>query len=196
MLRYTVIRIGYAVPLLLGVLQLVPGYPVPSADVAFTLLEVTKFNTYQTQTLANVANVESVETPDATTFIVHTKTPLAVMLDAFDKEVFPLVAKHIYEHTDIMLNPANRMPVGLGPFKLQSWEQGRALTFARNPYFWDSPKPYLDQVVVAIIPDMQKEANALRRGETDFMKLPYTQLKRFQEAAGAWLRHRGGQCDP
>jgi peptide/nickel transport system substrate-binding protein len=165
------------------------GEPFSSADVAFTLLEVAKFNTYQTQTLANVA---SVETPDAATFVVHTKAPLAVMLDAFDKEVFPLMAKHVYEHTDITLNPANRNPVGLGPFKLQSWEQGRALTFVRNPYFWDSPKPYLDSVVVAIIPDMQQETNALLRGEIDFMKLPYTQLKRIQDAAadGKVIAHK------
>ncbi len=44
------------------------GEPFSSADVAFTLLEVAKFNTYQTQTLANVA---SVETPDAATFVVQ-----------------------------------------------------------------------------------------------------------------------------
>jgi len=165
------------------------GEPFSSADAAFTMLEVAKFNTYQTQTLANVA---SVETPDDATFVVHTKAPLAVMLDAFDKEVFPLMPKHIYEHTDIALNPANRTPVGLGPFKLQSWEQGRALTFVRNPYFWDSPKPYLDSVVVAIIPDMQQETNALLRGEIDFMKLPYTQLKRVQDAAadGKVIAHK------
>jgi len=165
------------------------GEKFSAADVAFTLLEVAKFNTYQTQTLANVA---SVETPDDATFLVHTKAPLAVMLDAFDKEVFPLMPKHVYEHTDITQNPANRMPVGLGPFKLQSWEQGRALTFVRNPYFWDSPKPYLESVVVAIIPDMQQEANALLRGEIDFMKLPYTQLKRVQDAAadGKVIAHK------
>src|SRR5271165_1103865 len=55
------------------------GEAFSAADVAFTLLEVAKFNTYQTQTLANVASVEA---PDATTFVVHTKAPLAVMLDA------------------------------------------------------------------------------------------------------------------
>ena len=92
------------------------GEPFSSADVAFTLLEVAKFNTYQTQTLANVA---SVETPDAATFVVHTKAPLAVMLDAFDKEVFPLMPKHVYEHTDITQNPATDRTLRLSRLRLR-----------------------------------------------------------------------------
>ena len=75
-----------------------------------------KFNTYLMQMLPNV---ESVETPDAATFVVHTEGA-AGGAGAFDKEVFPLMPKHIYDGTDIPTNPANRKPVGLGPFKLQT----------------------------------------------------------------------------
>ena len=61
--------------------------------------------------------------------------------------------KHIYETGDPAINPANRMPVGLGPYKLQSWEQGRQLISVRNDNYWDQPKPYLDEIVVALIPE-------------------------------------------
>jgi peptide/nickel transport system substrate-binding protein len=158
------------------------GEPFTSADVAFTLTDVAKFNTYQVQTVANVA---SVETPDDATVVVHAKQPLAVMLDAFDKEIFPIVPKHIFANTDIIQNPANRMPIGLGPFKLQTWDAGRALVFVRNPYFWDSPKPYMDRVIVGIIPDMQQQANALIRGEIDFLKLVYSQIDHIKQAGAA-----------
>jgi peptide/nickel transport system substrate-binding protein len=154
--------------------------PFSSADVAFTLTQVAKYNTYQTKFLPLV---ESVETPDDATFIVHLKQPVAAALDLLDKDNFPLVAKHIYEGTDIPTNPANRKPVGLGPFKFQSWEEGRALTFVRNPNYWDQPKPYLDSVVVALIPNPQQLINALLQGEVDWSRLDYTQVQRAQDAS-------------
>ena len=69
-----------------------------------------------------------------------------------------------------------------GPFRLTKYEQGRALTFERNPNFWDVGKPYLDGLVMATIPDTQQQVNALLRGEIDFMKLPYIQVARVKEA--------------
>ena len=46
--------------------------------------------------------------------------PVTAALDLFDKENFPLMPEHVYAGTDIPTNPANRKPVGLGPFKLDS----------------------------------------------------------------------------
>ena len=154
--------------------------PFSSADVAFTLTNVTKYNTYQTKFLPQI---ESVETPDDATVIIHLKQPFAAALDLLDKDNCPIVAKHIYEGTDVPTNPANRKPVGLGPFKFQSWEEGRALTFVRNPNYWDQPKPYLDSIVVALIPNPQQLINALLQGEVDWSRADYTQVQRVQDAS-------------
>jgi len=156
------------------------GQPFSSADVAFTLMQVAKYNTYQTKFLPLVLNVE---TPDEATFIVHLKQPVAAALDLLDKDNFPLMPKHIYEGTEVPTNPANRKPIGLGPFKLQTWEEGRALTFVRNPNYWDQPKPYLDSVIVALIPNPQQLLNALIQGEVDWSRLDYTQVQRAQDAS-------------
>lgn len=72
--------------------------------------------------------------------------------------------KHIYEGTDVATNPANRNPIGLGPYKFVKWEEGRGITFARNENYWNQPKPYLDSVVVVFIPDASQQMNALYRG--------------------------------
>ncbi|MBV9137237.1 MAG: hypothetical protein JO357_09275, partial [Hyphomicrobiales bacterium] len=156
------------------------GQPFSSADVAFTLMQVAKYNTYQTKFLPLVLNVE---TPDEATFILHLKQPVAAALDLLDKDNFPLMPKHIYEGTEVPTNPANRKPIGLGPFKLQTWEEGRALTFVRNPNYWDQPKPYLDSVIVALIPNPQQLLNALIQGEVDWSRLDYTQVQRAQDAS-------------
>ena len=156
------------------------GQPFSAEDVAFTLNNFAKLNTYLSKL---VPMISGVETPDDATVVVHLTQPVTAALELFDKENFPLMPKHIYEGTEIASNPANRKPIGLGPFKAESWEQGRSLTFERNPYYWDQPKPYLDKVLVALIPNPQQQLNALIRGETDWVQLDFSQIERAAEAA-------------
>ena len=64
--------------------------------------------------------------------------------------------------------------VGLGPFVLREYVPGQRLVFARNPhYFGKAPDggtlPYLDRVVVEIIPDQSAELLRLQSGQLDMM---------------------------
>jgi peptide/nickel transport system substrate-binding protein len=154
------------------------GHAFSSEDVAFTLNAFAKFNTYLVKVLPNI---DRAETPDANTFVVHLKEPQSAALEAFDKEIFPLMPKHIYDGKDIPTNDANRAPVGLGPFRFVKWEEGRGITFERNQYYWDQPKPYLDSVVAVFIPNVQQQQNALYRGEIDVLRPALPQIGRTIE---------------
>jgi peptide/nickel transport system substrate-binding protein len=114
------------------------GKAFSSADVAFNLKVLAKYNTYLTAVLPKIKNVA---TPDASTVVVTLKEPFTPFLDALDKEVFPILPKHVYDKGDPATNPANQKPVGAGPFKLQSRSGGQSLTFVRNPTYWTAPKP-------------------------------------------------------
>ena len=127
--------------------------------------------------------IAEADAPDATTFVLKLKQPMTATLDLFDKEVFPVLPKHVYDRTDLLTNPANRAPVGLGPFKFVSWETGRAITFTRNPNYWEKGKPYIDSVVFALIPDPQQRRNALARGEIDWMWVEPAQVPAAEAAA-------------
>ena len=64
--------------------------------------------------------------------------------------------------------------VGLGPFVLREYVPGQRLVFARNPhYFGKAPDggtlPYLDRVVLEIIPDQSAELLRLQSGQLDLM---------------------------
>jgi len=156
------------------------GQPFSAEDVVFTLMNFGKYNTYLTKLMPLIAEADA---PDATIFVLTLKQPMTATLDLFDKEVFPLLPKHIYERTDLLTNPANRAPVGLGPFKFVSWETGRAITFKRNPNYWEKGKPHVDSVVFALIPDPQQRSNALSRGEIDWMWLEAAQVPAAEAAA-------------
>jgi peptide/nickel transport system substrate-binding protein len=61
---------------------------------------------------------------------------------------------------------------GLGPFVVTSYVPGQRLTFSRNAQYWrkdanGAPLPYLDRIVVEIIPDQDVELLRLEAGQLD-----------------------------
>ena len=156
------------------------GQPFSADDVVFTLKTFGPFNTYLTKLMPLV---EDAAAPDAKTFVLTLKQPLTATLDLFDKEVFPLMPKHIYDGADVATHPANLAPVGLGPFKFESWDSGRSITFVRNPNYWDQPKPYLDSVIFALIPNPQQRLNAIINGEVNWFRPEVAQVRATQDAS-------------
>jgi peptide/nickel transport system substrate-binding protein len=60
-------------------------------------------------------------------------------------------------------------PVGTGPFKYVSWVPNEHLELERNPNYWRSPLPYLDQLTFRPIVDPDSRANSLLAGTVDIM---------------------------
>lgn len=60
-------------------------------------------------------------------------------------------------------------PVGAGPFTLVSWDQGVKEVLEKNPDYWDSPRPYIDEYVMLTIPESNTGQNMVVQGGLDFM---------------------------
>ncbi|MBI2247010.1 MAG: glutathione ABC transporter substrate-binding protein [Armatimonadetes bacterium] len=61
--------------------------------------------------------------------------------------------------------PYGRAPVGTGPFKFKEWVRGDRIVLERNPDYWGSEKPRLDQIVFRTIPDSGARVLALEAGQ-------------------------------
>jgi peptide/nickel transport system substrate-binding protein len=82
--------------------------------------------------------------------------------------------------------------VGLGPFVVKQYQPGQRLVFERNPrYFGKAPDggalPYLDRLILDILPDQNAEVLRLESGQLDMMASEiapeaYAPLKRAAEA--------------
>ena len=64
---------------------------------------------------------------------------------------------------------------GLGPFRLERYEPGQRLIFARNPHYWrqgagGEPYPRLDRLVAELVPDQNAELLRLQAGQIDLMQ--------------------------
>ncbi len=100
--------------------------------------------------------------------------------------------------------------VGSGPFMLESWQVGQALTLKRNPdYAWGAPimqnqaAPHLEKLVFKIVPDATTQLLALQTGDVDMIYVNQpnhlSQLKQdpavqLQEALLSGLVYLGFNC--
>ncbi|MGV1832652.1 ABC transporter substrate-binding protein [Agrobacterium vitis] len=75
-------------------------------------------------------------------------------------------------------------PVGAGAFVLDSWNQGISMSMKRNSQYWDQPRPYLDTLKFAIIPETNSRiATVVQGGATMMAGYPY-QFGSNAKAAG------------
>jgi peptide/nickel transport system substrate-binding protein len=144
------------------------GTRFTAADVKFSFDEV--LLKYHARTRASVGGVlAGIEAPDDRTVVFRFKQPYAPLLLQLDATEAPIVARHIYQGTDPQTNPANANPVGTGPFRFVSYKKGAEIRLARNPSYFKRGLPYLDDLVMRIIPDASVQVLALENGEVDFL---------------------------
>jgi 4-phytase/acid phosphatase/peptide/nickel transport system substrate-binding protein len=79
----------------------------------------------------------------------------------------------------------NRAPVGTGPFIFKSWKSDDHLVMVRNPDYWKTGIPYLDEIIVRVMPDADTRYAALVSGQVDVI---YTDrpshIKKLMKDAG------------
>jgi peptide/nickel transport system substrate-binding protein len=58
-------------------------------------------------------------------------------------------------------------PVGAGPFVLDELVRGSRITYSKNPDYWDSPRPFLDGIVMLEVADAQQVVNTVSTDAAD-----------------------------
>lgn len=171
------------------------GKPVTAADVEFTFNEL--IAKYHPRAGTWWPNVASAKATGPYTFEFRLKTPYVpflTMLGSVLSSSALIMPKHIYEGTDPKTNPYNQKPIGSGPFKFSKWEKGGYVELARNDSYWREGKPYLDRVVLQIMPDAAARFLAFERGEVDFLHwyiVPYDQLAKLRKDKRFKLLQKG-----
>lgn len=144
------------------------GAPFTSDDVVFTwekIMDPASRAVGRVDTFLTVASVEAI---DPLTVRVTYKEPFAPALRGWQ---IPILPAHLYRGADFASAPANRAPVGTGPFRFVSWEAGRSIVLEANRDYWDGP-PGLERFVFQIIPAADTAFQALLAGEVDYARLP------------------------
>jgi len=168
------------------------GKPFTSADVKYSLEEIWKKLHPRGRT--TFAKVTAVDTPDANTVVIRLSDATPMMLAAFSSYESQVLPKHLYEGKDYTTNPVVNAPIGTGPFVFKEWKKGEYIRLEKNPNYWDKGKPYLDAIIVRVIPDSAARAAALEKGEVQlgvFNPVPLTDVKRLTALPNVKVETKG-----
>jgi len=113
-------------------------------------------------------DIETIECPDPNTAVLKFKTFRADWIRLFSGIGLPL-PRTAGKAEDLKTWPWNRAPIGTGAFKVTEFVTGDHITFVRNDAYWMTGKPYLDKVVVRIVPSSEVAKQLMKNGEADIM---------------------------
>jgi len=119
--------------------------------------------------------VKKAEVLDKYTFKVTYEKPFAPALASWGSLV--VLPKHILEKEDINKTEFSRKPVGTGPFKFKEWVPGQKVILEANDNYFEG-RPYLDGVVIRIIPDPTTMFLELKTQGLDWIGLSPLQYKK------------------
>jgi len=168
------------------------GKDFTADDVEFSVLNVWK--TAHPRGRATFSQVTGVQKPDSHTVVLELSEPSPTIMAALSSYESPIVPRHIYEGGDMLQHPALGAPIGTGPFKFAEWKKGEYIRLVRNDDYWDKPKPYLDELILRIIPDGSSRAAAIESGGVQlgvFNSTPLADVKRLSQIEGMGIETRG-----
>lgn len=165
------------------------GTPFTAEDVAFTYQFLTNPEV-ATTTAAVYENIAAVEALDPTTVKITFKTANPAWYLVFTGTSGMILPKHLFQGY-LGVNgreaPANRMPVGTGPYRVVDFRPGDAVVYEPNPYYRQVDRLGFSRIELKGGGDAASAARAvLQTGDADFaynLQIEAPVLKQL-EAAG------------
>ena len=155
------------------------GEPFTAEDVKFTI-EAVMNPENGSENAPNYEDVQEITVLDDHTISFRLSAPNAAFLDYM---ALPVLPRHLLEGENMQESDFFRHPVGTGPYRLASWDEGQAITLTRNEdYFKGAPS--IGTVVFKIVTDDNAKALQMRSGELDLALLPPRDAETFEGAEG------------
>ncbi len=151
------------------------GKPITADDVKFSLDKIQDPAIPALNKEGFFEKLDRLEVVDPHTLVFVWKEPFAPSLFALT-QLWP-IPKHVYNVGDFLTHPANRKPVGSGPFMFDEWRSGQYISLVRYDDY-HGQKAYLDRIIFKVVEDDAVALNMLRTGELDEMRATQAQWER------------------
>jgi peptide/nickel transport system substrate-binding protein len=147
------------------------GQPFDARDVVFSFAAAMNPNnaTPDRTGFDHVANVREVDPYTVRVTLTRPFSPfVASCFTMGANDPYPILPAHLLagKH-DINRDPYNAAPVGLGPYKLTSWERGSRIVLGADPNYFRG-KPAIPRIELSIVPDPNTVLTLWRTGATDY----------------------------
>ena len=136
------------------------GKPLTAKDVLFTFNRIADPKLLLSGfTAVAPLDLKNAKVVDAVTLELPMKTPYATFIDQICNNYYFGIVPEGYD-------PAK--PIGTGPFKFESFTPGEQSVFVRNPDYFKTDLPYLDELtIIDSFADATAALNALKSGTVD-----------------------------
>jgi peptide/nickel transport system substrate-binding protein len=161
------------------------GLPFTADDVLFTYNKLRDPKVH-TPYASDFEDVSSVTAPDPYTVRVVYRKVFAPGLASWGMGIVP---KHIFENGDFNTHPANRAPIGTGPYRFKEWKTDQYILLEANPDYFEG-KPYIQRYVYRIIPDSSVQFLEMRNQTIDSISLTPDQYKAYSSIFEHHQRYR------
>ena len=112
--------------------------------------------------------IQTITLPDDYTLQVKLKAPQAAFLYGLAGSQAPLILpRHVYERGQQF----EKVAVGTGPFKVDSYEVQTGISYLANKQYWKAGKPYLDKFRLLAPTDEAGRLAAFTAGQNDVLHL-------------------------
>ena len=160
------------------------GEPFTAQDVKFTI-EAIMDPDNGSENAPNYEDVAEITVIDDCTVSLRLDAPNAAFLDYMTMAILP---RHLLEGEDMQESGFFRHPVGTGPYRLERWDEGQAITLVKNEdYFQGSAN--IDRIIFRIVTDDNAKAMQLRSGELDLALLTPRDAERFEGSGDYAVYH-------
>ena len=130
--------------------------------------------------------IESINTPDPYTAVVHLKKAWAPAVSTFFSygvHPVPIIPAHLLEGRPLRGSTFDQHPVGTGPYIPTSWQRGDHITYDANPHYYRG-MPKTHEIIVHEVPDINTDLTMLRTGDLDWSLLSPAQRIGLGDAPG------------
>jgi peptide/nickel transport system substrate-binding protein len=140
------------------------GQPMTADDVMFSLNILKQFPALDRFNLWTTL-VKDIANPDPQTVKITFKEPNSTATWLFGQTY--IVPKHIWQSISDPTKYTNDKPVGTGPYLLKSFAPS-LYVFSKNPNFWQSGKPEVDELRFPAVVDNSTANLMLSKGQIDW----------------------------
>ncbi len=164
------------------------GQPFTAADVQYTFERLIDPEV-KTPYSSNYEKVKKFEVLDPATIRITYSEPFVPALESWGMGILP---KHIFQGArgkEFNQHPANKKPIGTGPYIFKEWKTDEKIILEANPRYFEG-KPHIARYVFRIIPDDAVEFMELRNKSIDTMVLTPDQYQAYPEFFEGYKKYR------
>ena len=153
------------------------GEKFTANDVKFTIEAIMNPDN-DSENYPNYIEIAEIKVLSDTEIAFILSEPNSAFLDYMTMSILP---KHKLEGEDMWESPFFKSPIGTGPYKLESWDVGQAITMVKNEnYFAGAAK--IDTIIFKIVNDDNAKALQLKEGTLDLAQVTPKDAQNFKDS--------------